>query len=198
MKSVTPRLRAVRLEAMPAACRLRYAQPMASPANSNITINYPPPHLPLSKVRDPVRLRCLMETQFNGWVRPGVYIDGNPGNLSQFVMRAVVAPIARIASTRWAIVEIDEYGLPKEQALRSQYVAFLRDRYSLEIPEELVVSPTDAVAPDALQNDGPARPGGQPASGEAPSAETGDKAAAASATRAQRRAGRDPQHPRGP
>lgn len=104
-----------------------------------------PSCVPLRYIVDPARLRFIGEGGVkSNWVRPGVHCDGNPENLSQPMPRARATLVARVAPRMWEVVEIDAHALPIDPELRERFIAWLADRYSVQVPVELRAAPAAA------------------------------------------------------
>lgn len=110
--------------------------------------NIPPGRNP-NLYAEPARVLYKRPGLATGWMRPNVYFDGNPMNLSgpldkEWASNYIAIPFPTI----YELVLCDKAGLPLDRELREKYFAWVKQTYSIDIAS-LYFDAAQEAAPEA-------------------------------------------------
>lgn len=118
---------------------------------------------------EPARVLYKRPGLATGWMRPNVYFDGNPMNLSgpldkEWAANYIATPFPGI----YELVLCDKAGVPLDKELRDKYFAWVKQAYSIDLASLYEAAPKaelEAPAPNDLDAssdpDAPAGPSHQ-------------------------------------
>lgn len=115
--------------------------------------NIPPGRNP-DLYAEPARVLYKRDGRATGWMRPNVYFDGNPMNLSgpldkEWASRYVSTPFPGI----YELVLCDKAGVPLNLELRAKYFEWVKSTYSIDLAKEYAEVHQEA-APEAPASSG--------------------------------------------
>lgn len=118
--------------------------------------NIPPGRNP-NLYAEPARVLYKRPGLATGWMRPNVYFDGNPMNLSgpldkEWAGSYIATPFPGI----YELVLCDQSGVPLDRELREKYFAWVKQTYSIDLASLYVEAAPEAVleAPPLSDPDG--------------------------------------------